>query len=93
MLAQRADEVLGQGVAFVDISADFAHIAFFALGLGLRLDVLLIVGVGSGLLVRYDTCLGDFADEHSVGVKVHVLLHLERKEGVDVSGQENQSVI
>lgn len=46
VLAQRAEKILGQGIALVEIAAHFAHIALFAVCLGLRLHVLLIPGRG-----------------------------------------------
>lgn len=54
MLAQRADDILGELVALVDVAANLADKAFLAFGLGLRLDVLLIVVVGHGLPVADD---------------------------------------
>ena len=61
MLAQRADDILGELVALVDVAANLADEAFFALGLGLRLDILLIVGVGHGLPVIDDAGFGHAA--------------------------------
>ena len=93
VLAQGADNVVGQGVALIDPAADLAHEAFLALGLGLGLDVVLVVGVGHGLLIGDHPGLGDGADEHAVGVQVHKALHLQVHEGVDIPGQEPQAVV
>ena len=76
MLAQRADDILGELVALVDVAANLADKAFLAFGLGLRLDVLLIVVVGHGLPVADDAGFGHAADEHAVGTQIHILLHL-----------------
>ena len=55
VLAERTDEVLGQLLALVDIAANLADPALFALGFGLGLDVVLVVGVSHGLTVGKDT--------------------------------------
>ena len=93
VLAERANEVLGKGVPLIDIAADLADIALFALGLGLRLDVLVIIGVGHGLGIREDLGLADRADKHTVGVKVDVLLYGKRHKGVDVARKHGQAVL
>ena len=93
MLAQGADNVIGQGIAFVDPAADFADVALLALGLGLGLDVVLVEGIAHGLPVGNDPGFGDGADEHAVGVQIHHRLHLQAHEGVDVAGQEPQAVV
>ena len=59
MLAQRADEVLGQRIALVDVAADLADISLLALGLGLGLDMILIIGISHRLAVGEDSCLGN----------------------------------
>ena len=93
MLAERTDEILGQLFALIDVAAYLAYPALFAFCLGLGLDVVLVVGVGHGLLVGENSRLSDAADEHTVGVEVDVVLNLKRHEGVDVFGQEHQSVV
>ena len=80
MFAKGTDEILGKRVALVDISADFAHKAFFALCLWLGLDIAVIVAVGHCFLVGDDSCFCYRADEHTVGVKVDILFNFERKE-------------
>ena len=92
-LHRGADEVVGQGVPLVDVAADLAHEALLPLGLGLGLHVLLVVGVGHGGLVADDPGLGHGADEHAVGAQVHILLHLQGQEGVDILGEEGQAVV
>ena len=47
VLAQGADEVLGERISLVDVAADLADVALLAVGLGLGLDVLLIIGARS----------------------------------------------
>ena len=93
VLAQGADDVIRQGFAFVHPTTNLADVALLALGLGLGLDAVLIVGVGHGGLVRNHPCLGDGADEHAVGVQIHIALHLQAHEGVDVAGQEPQAIV
>ena len=93
MLAQGAYDIIGQRVAFVDPAADLADEAGLALGLGLGLDRVLIVGVGHGLVVRENTSLGDGADEHAVGIQIDILLHLQRHEGVDILRQDGKTVL
>ena len=93
MLAERTYEVLGQLVTLVHISANLADIALFTCGFGLRLDIVLVVGIGHGLLVGKHSCFGDGADEHSVGIKVDILLNLQRHKCVDIFRQENKAVV
>ena len=52
-----------------------------------------VVGVGHGGSVGDDTCFADRADEHAVGIQIHILLHLQAHKGVDVPGQEPQAVV
>ena len=51
MLAERADEILGERVALVNVSAYLAYPTLFALGLGFGLYVCVVVGVGHSLLI------------------------------------------
>jgi len=46
VLAERADDILGEFVTFVDIAAYFADIALFAVCFWLGLDVIEIIAVG-----------------------------------------------
>ena len=93
MFAQGADEIFRQGIALVNITADFADEALLAFGFRLRLYICVVVGVGHGFAVREHAGLGDGADEHTVCLKIHILFHLEGEERVDISGQEHQAVI
>ncbi len=93
MLAKRANEIIGQIGSFVDIAANGADIAPLALGLGFRLDVLLIVRVGHRLKIAHHACFGNGADEHPVCVEIDILLYFKGKETVDITGQKYQSVV
>ena len=93
VLAQRADDVLRQGVTLVDPAADLAHEAFLSGGFRLGLYIVLIIGVAHGLVAAEDSCLGNGADEHTVGAKIHILLHLQAHKGVDMLGQEAQTIV
>ena len=75
------------------IAADLADVALLAFGLGLRLDVVLIVGVSHRLLLGDDARLNDGADEHSVRSQVNVIFNLEREERIDVLREEPKSVV
>ena len=52
VLAQGAYDVVGQGFTFVDPAADLADVAFLALGLGLGLHMILVVGVRGNIRGR-----------------------------------------
>lgn len=69
MLAQRADKVVGQLVALVDITAHLAYEAFLALGLWLRLHITLVIVVGHSLHVGDHAGFCHCTDEHAVCVK------------------------
>ena len=47
MFAEGTNEVFGKGVSLVDITADLADKALFALGLGLGFDIVLIIRSGT----------------------------------------------
>lgn len=51
VLAQRAYDIVGQLVALINPAANLANKAFFALGLRLGLNIVLIIGVGHCLFV------------------------------------------
>ncbi len=66
VLAERADEIRRQGVAFVDVAADLADIAmlfFFNLRLWLRLDMLKVVAVGDRRCVAQDCRFRNLRDK------------------------------
>ena len=93
MLAQGADNVVGQGVTLVDPAADLADKALLTLGLGLGFDVVLVIGVGHGLGFGDYPGFRDGADEHTVGIQINVLFYLQAHEGVDIPGQERQPIV
>lgn len=93
MLTKGTDNILGQGVALVDITANLTYKALLALGFGLRLNVVLIISVGHSCLVGNNSCLGNGADKHTVGIKINVLLNVKGHKGVDVAGEKNKTVV
>ena len=81
MLADGTGEVVGQFLTHVLVAADAAAPDGLALcclthGLGLRLDVLLIIIIGGGGHVGEHFHLGDEAYEKHVRAKVDGLLHV-----------------
>ena len=93
MLTERAYDIVRKLIAFIDISADLTYITLLAFRFRLRLNVLLVVCVGHGLLVREHSRLGHGADEHTMCIKIDIVLDLQGHEGVDVTVEEDQSVI
>ena len=67
VLAKGTYVILGEFLTLVNISANFANVTTLALGFGLGLNVLVIVCVGHGLLIRNNTRLGNGANKDSVG--------------------------
>ena len=65
VLADRADEAVGQFLSDILISADRAppHRLPRRVGLRLGFDVGVIIGIGAGLLLREHRAVGDFGDE------------------------------
>ena len=55
--------------------------------------MLLVIGVGHGFLIGEHPGLGHGADEHAVGIQIHIPLHLEGHHGVNIPPQESQPVI
>ena len=87
MLADGAGEVVGQFLAHVLVAADGTAPDGLTLcglphGLGLRLDVLLIIIIGSRWHVGEHFHLRDGAYEKHVRAKVNSLLHVSRDEGI-----------
>ena len=76
MLAKRADKVVGQRLAFVNVAAYLANVALLAFGFGLGFNVFVVVSVGHCLSVGKHSRLGNGANKHSVCVKVYILLDL-----------------
>ena len=97
MLAPGADEVGGEGVAFVDVAADFANPLLLAggggSGGGLGLDVLLVVGVGDAGTVGEYLGFHHTGDEHRVGAKVDALGDDATYHAVDELGQVAQTIL
>ena len=93
VLAQGADQVVGQGFSLIDPAADLADKTLLACGIRCGLDVALVIGVGHGLLVGDHPCFGHRANEHSVGAQVHIAFHLQAHKGVDMPREEAQTVI
>ena len=77
VFAERANEVVGKDISFIDIAADFAHIAFFACCFRLWLHVVLVVGIGHGIAFGNDSRFRHGTDEHAVRIKVHIILDLQ----------------
>ncbi len=93
MFAEGADEIFRKLLTLIDISADLAYPAFFAVSLRLGLDVILIIGIAHGFLVAHNTGFGNTADKHTMCIKVNVFLYFKGHEGVDIFRQENKAVI
>ena len=93
VLAQRTDEVIRQGISFIDVSAHLADKTFASFCLRFWLDVVLIVGVGHRRCAVDDAGFGYGTDKHAMGSQILVVFHFQREEGVDVLRQEDQSVI
>ena len=94
MLAQGAEIVFGNLIAFVDIAADGADPLLFDGGsaLGLGLDVALIITVGAGEFGREDFCIDDLSNEEDVAAQVQVLGDLAGEESIGSGGQIVQAV-
>ena len=91
VLADGADIVFRQFLAFIDISAHLAHPAGL-FDLRLRLDVLPIVGVAHAVRLAEGLCLGHFAQEHGVTAQIDRLNDLQRHERIDILRQDDQTV-
>ena len=92
MLAERADEIRREFIAFIDIAADFADPAFLLRGGLLRLDVVLIVGIGHGVEVGKRLGFRHAADEHAVGAEIDVVFDFQGIERIAVVGKDGQAV-
>ena len=93
VFAQRTDIILGEFLPFIDISAYLAYPAFLAFGLRLRLDIVLIVGIGHGISVADNSCLRNGTDKHSVGTKVNIILNFKRHNSVDILAQYHKPIV
>ena len=80
VLAEGTNEVIGQLLALINITAYFAYPAFFAIGLGLGLNVVLIVCVSHSFFIGKYSRLCNTAYKHTVGIHVNVLLDFEGHE-------------
>ena len=101
VLAPGADEVGGEGVAFVDVAADVANPALLAFlcrrdacaPSGFRLDVLLVIVIGDAGAVGEDLGLHHAGDEQGVGAQVDALGDNATNHAVDEFGQVEQAVV
>ena len=84
MLAERADEVRGKLLAFVNVTADRADPAFlfFFLGLRLRFDVREIVRVGRGGSLIKDITVCHVRDKERVGADIDRFVNVAGNEAV-----------
>ena len=71
VLTQGANEILGQRITLVDVTADGANVTLDAVGLRLGLDALMVVGVGHGLTVGDSARLGDAANGSFRDIPLH----------------------
>ena len=92
MFTDGADEILGKSITLVDISADFADKAFFLAGLGLGLDVSVIVSIGYAFSASDNFSIGHFAYEHSVRVEIKILFNFKRNICVYIFSKTNEDV-
>ncbi len=76
MLADGTDEVLGQRLAFVYISADGAYPSFRLLLLWSGLDVAVIIGVCGGGSRLCGEGIGNVGDKHDMRAEIYLLHHL-----------------
>ena len=93
MLAERTDKVLVKLLALVNVAADLANVPLLALGLRFGFNVRVVVIVCHSCLVGNNASLGHGAYEHTVSIKIYILLHGKGHKGIDVTGQEDKSVI
>ena len=92
MLAEWADEIRWQLIAFIDVAANFADKTFFAIGLWFGFHILLIKGIGHGFHFGKHPGFRDAADEHAVSTQIHILFHLEGDEGIHPLREIDQSI-
>ena len=97
MLAPGTNEVGGEGVAFIDVAANFADPFLLAAcggsSGGLGLDMLLVVSVGDAGTVGEHLGFHHTGDEQGVGAEVDTLGDDARNHGVDILGQVKQTVL
>ena len=93
MFTEGADKVIGKLLSLVDVSTDLANVALLTLGGRLRLDVCMVVRVGHSLAIRDNPRFRNGADEHTVCIKINVLLDLQGHEGIDIARQEHKTVV
>ena len=97
MLAEGTDEVGGQLLTHIFVTADDATPDSFALfgladSLRLRLDVLLIETVGGRWRVGERLHLGDESDEKDMRAQIDGLLHIDRKVGVRAASDDQRAI-
>ena len=93
MFAERANKVVGKGVAFVNVSAYLADIALLAFRLRLGLDVVKVIGISHRGLVADNARFGHGADKHSVRAEIDILLDFQRERGVDITRKDDKPVV
>ena len=92
VVAEGADEVVGDGLPLIDVAADRADPLLFLRTLGLGLDAALIVAVAAGSHLRQPHRVGQFTDKQDMAAQVEVLRHLGGEVHVGLLGQVVQAV-
>ena len=92
MFAPGADKVGGKLLAFVDIAANFANVAFFIFCFGFGFDMAVVVTVGHAFFFCDYFGFGDTANEHTVSAYIHILLYFKREKGIDKAREYHQAV-
>ena len=93
MLAERADEVVGQRFALIDVSADGAYPALLLLCLRCRLDVLMIEGIGSRRSVGEHKCVFNIGDKEQVRAQVDNLRHISAQHRIHALGDIDYTIL
>ena len=94
MFAQRAFEIGWEGVTLIYIAADLADPLglFLNLGLGLRLDILLVVVIRGRGNIGEHLHLGDETNEEHVSSQIDSLFHVGRDKGVGATHDGHRAV-
>ena len=93
MLAERADEVVGQRFTLIDVSADGAYPALLLLCLRCRLDVLMIEGIGSRRSVGEHKCVFNIGDKEQVRAQVDNLRHISAQHRIHALGDIDYTIL
>ena len=93
MLTQWTNIIIRKFLSFIDISTYHTYESFLSFCLRFWFYMFLIVSVCHRFFIIHHTSLCHGTDKHSVCIQIHILLHFQCKEGIDIFWKEGNTIV